>query len=408
MRRRRIAVFGSTGSIGKATLDVIGHLSTRFEVSVLVAHSSSRIIAAQARRFLPSMVVLSDQEACVRTRQLLGPGFRVESGLGPMLDAAASAKTDIVVMAMSGTAGVLPVMAALERGKHVCLATKEILVSFGSEVTETAHRYGAQLLPIDSELAGLHQCLEHRSRESVRKVILTASGGPFRRTGPPERAAASQVLAHPTWRMGRKVTVDSATLMNKGLEAIEAVRLFELRPEQVEAVIHPQSIVHALIEFQDGSLLAQLANPDMRLPIQYCLTYPERLDSVVRPLNLSRVGRLEFATVDERRFPCYRLARSALRLGPAATCVLNAANQVAVQAFLQGRIALGAIPRIISRTMLALGVAKKNIGRRSVRVLLRLEQKATTYAHCLVRSCPAPGGRPPHAENRKAVRDSRQ
>lgn len=381
MRKRKVAVLGSTGSIGRATLDVVRHLSGRFEVSLLAARGSTRLIAAQAHEFCPELVVMADRIAADATARLLGSSSRVAWGLDPLLDATSSVHTDIVVMAMSGTSGILPVISALEHGKQVCIATKEILVSFGIEVMRVCRRHGARLLPIDSELAGLHQCLCGQPAHSVRKVILTASGGPFRKSGPPAKATRRQVLRHPTWCMGRKITVDSATLMNKGLETIETARLFGLKPDQVQAVIHPQSIVHALVEFNDGSMLAQMSDPDMRLPIQYCLTFPERTSSLTRPLQLEKIHQLNFAPLEQERFPCYGLARQALEQGPIATCVLNAANQVAVEAFLAGRIAFGAIPGIISDTMRTFDCTTRNS---SLRTLLSLEQKATEYAELLV------------------------
>lgn len=385
MKRLRVAVFGSTGSVGRATLEVISHLGNRFQVSTLAARSSVRAIALQARRFKPERVILTELPACKKTREMLGSGYEVDWGLDPLIEVATSTRTDILVMAMSGTMGILPVSAALEMGKRVCLATKEILVSFGDEVMRLARKHGGELLPIDSELAGLHQCLADVPTSQIRKVIITASGGPFWRSGPPPKATVNQTLAHPTWRMGRKITVDSATLMNKGLEVIETTRLFGLEPCQVQAVIHPQSVVHAAVEFQDGSMLAQLANPDMRLPIQYCLTYPQRLDSLVRPLRLESVGRLEFHPINQSEFPCFRLARRALEQGPTATCVLNAANQVAVEAFLAGGIAFGEIPHIISRTLKALQTGSNKPGRRrSIRSLLRSELHASAHAESLV------------------------
>jgi 1-deoxy-D-xylulose-5-phosphate reductoisomerase len=294
VRRQRIALFGSTGSIGRSTLDVVRHLPDRFEVSVLAANRSVRRICEQAREFRPAQVILTDLAACDAARKALEPEVKVNWGPSALIDAAADRSTDTVVMAMSGTGGLLAVLAALEAGKKVALATKEILVGYGEQVMQTARRRGGTVLPIDSELSAVHQCLSRkgqrtkdkgRSAESdtdgIRRVFLTASGGPFWRTGLPARAGLADVLKHPTWSMGRKITVDSATLMNKGLEVIETCRLFGLRPDQVEPVIHPQSIVHSLVEFVDGSVLAQLSEPDMRLPLQYCLTWPDRVPSLV-------------------------------------------------------------------------------------------------------------------------------
>ncbi|HTW91460.1 MAG TPA: 1-deoxy-D-xylulose-5-phosphate reductoisomerase [bacterium] len=366
MRRQRIALFGSTGSIGRSALDVIRHLPDRFEVSVLAADRSARRICDQAREFGVKQVVLSDHHACEAARRTLGSQVDVKWGPAALIDAATDRSTDVVIMAMSGTAGLLAVVGALERGKKVALATKEILVGYGEPVMRLAHRYGGAVLPIDSELSAVHQCLSGKGPRTkdkgqgadpdtsdVRRVILTASGGPFWRTGLPQRARLTDVLKHPTWSMGRKITVDSATLMNKGLEVIETCRLFGLKPEQVVPVIHPQSIVHSMVEFNDGSVLAQLSSPDMRLPLQYCLTWPGRSPSLARALDLARVGRLEFFAVDRNRFPCLQLAYRALKAGPAATCALNAANQVAVDAFIAGRIAFGGIPEVIARTLAA-------------------------------------------------------
>jgi len=391
MKRLRVALFGSTGSIGRSTLSVIRAQPDRFELAALACRRSARAIAAQARRFKPGRVILFDRDAARVARDIIGP--EVAWGLDPLIETAARA--DVLVMAMSGTAGILPVLAALEKGRRVCLATKEILVGFGEHVVRAARRYGGLLLPIDSELAAIHQCIGAVPRREIRRVILTASGGPFRASGPPRDATIDEVLAHPTWKMGRKITVDSATLMNKGLELIETARLFALRPDQVEAVMHPASIVHGLVEFADGTMLAQMSRPDMRLPIQYCLTWPERTPSLVRPLDLGRIRRLEFERIDPARFPCFRLARRALALGTAATCALNAANETAVHAFLGRRVALGDIARIVSRTIAALALHKPKPALPSVKSLLAIEERAAACAQELVRA------RAPRAARRK-------
>jgi 1-deoxy-D-xylulose-5-phosphate reductoisomerase len=354
-------LFGSTGSIGRSALDVVRHLPDRFEVSVLAANRSVRRICEQAREFGPAQVILNDLNACESARKALGTQTDVRWGPAALIDAATARSTDVVVMAMSGTAGLLAVVAALELGKKVALATKEILVGYGEPVMRLARKHGGTVLPIDSELSAVHQCLSRKGQRTkdkglsaapdtsdVRRVLLTASGGPFWRTGLPAKATLADVLKHPTWSMGRKITVDSATMMNKGLEVIETCRLFGLRPDQVEPVIHPQSIVHSLVEFNDGSVLAQLSPPDMRLPLQYCLTWPDRTPSLARTLDLAGVGRLDFHAINPDHFPCLRLAYRALDAGQAATCALNAANQVAVEAFIAGRIAFGDIPRVIA------------------------------------------------------------
>ena len=396
MKKQRIALFGSTGSIGRSALDVVRHLPDRFEVSVLAANRSVRRICEQAREFKPARVILTDLAACEDARKALGPAFEVDWGPAALIDAAEARSTDTVVMAMSGTGGLLAVLAALEAGKKVALSTKEILVGYGEQVMRTARRCGGTVLPIDSELSAVHQCLSRKvqSRKSkvqspepdtsrVRRVILTASGGPFWRTGLPARAGLADVLRHPTWSMGRKITVDSASLMNKGLEVIETCRLFGLKPEQVEPVIHPQSIVHSLVEFVDGSVLAQLSPPDMRLPLQYCLTWPDRAPSLTRALDLAGVGRLEFHAINHDQFPCLKLAYRALNAGPAATCALNAANQIAVEAFIDGRIEFGDIPKVISRVLDGLSTAGLP-ARAGIKQLLRIESWAAAQASKVV------------------------
>ena len=403
MRRRRIALFGSTGSIGRSTLDVVRHLPDRFQVSVLAANRSVRRLCEQAREFKPDQVILGDYTACEAARKMLGPAVKVSWGPAALIDAAEARSTDMVVMAMSGTGGLLAVVAALELGKKVALATKEILVGYGEPVMRTARRHGGVILPIDSELSAVHQCLttQVQSPKSkvqspgtdvsrVRRVILTASGGPFWHTGLPAKAQLADVLKHPTWSMGRKITVDSATLMNKGLEVIETCRLFGLRPEQVEPVIHPQSIVHSLVEFHDGSVLAQLSLPDMRLPVQYCLTWPDRTPSLTRTLDLAGVGRLEFYAVNHDQFPCLKLAYRALNAGAAATCALNAANQVAVDAFIEGRIAFGDIPKVISRVLAAVPRPPSPVPRPSIARLLRTESWAAAQASKTVAALAGP------------------
>jgi len=379
VRRQRIALLGSTGSIGRSVLDVVRHLSDRLEVSVLAANRSVRRICKQAREFRPAQVILSDHQACEAARHALEPQTDVLWGPPALIDAAAARSTDMVVMAMSGTAGLLAVVAALDLGKKVALATKEILVGYGEPVMRLARRRGGMVLPIDSELSAVHQCLGGRPTTDIRRVILTASGGPFWRRGLPSKARLADVLKHPTWSMGRKITVDSATLMNKGLEVIETCRLFGLRPDQVEPVIHPQSIVHSLVEFHDGSVLAQLSLPDMRLPLQYCLTWPDRTPSLTRTLDLAAVGRLEFHAVNHDRFPCLKLAYRALNMGPAATCALNAANQVAVEAFIGDRIAFGDIPHVIARVLAGLA-ASDQPAKPGIKRLLRIESSAAALA----------------------------
>ncbi|MGQ9678525.1 MAG: 1-deoxy-D-xylulose-5-phosphate reductoisomerase [bacterium] len=382
MKLQKIAVLGSTGSIGNATLEVIAHLPQRLKLVAIAAHHTVDKICIQAQRYRPKYVALTDPTAGEAVKKRLGKKFIVLAGIDALSNIVAE-EVDTVVMAMSGTIGIKAVIDAIKAGKTVALATKEILVSFGTIVTSIAKKYNARILPIDSELAALHQCLNGRKPQSVRRMILTASGGPFWRTGLPENARLKTVLRHPVWKMGPKITVDSATMMNKGLEVIETVRLFGVRPEQVTTVIHPESIVHSLVEFEDGSIIAQLSHPDMRLPIQYCLTFPERTPSLVKPLRLEEIHCLRFLPTDFSRFPCLKLAYQALEYSPTGPCVLNAANEVAVNAFLTNKIALGTIPAIIAKTLKKHIELKKDDWVTLVK-LQRVEKWATAYARAIV------------------------
>lgn len=379
MKKTRVAVLGSTGSIGEAALDVIDSLGSRFELAGIAARRSVRKLAAQVTKYRPQRVVVSSEEACPSLKALIRGRASLQSGANALIDLASAPDVDTVVMAMSGTDGLFPVLAALKTGKRLALATKELLVGFGSHIMEAARRCNGELLPVDSELAAIHQCIGGRSISSVARLILTASGGPFWRSGIPQRPTMSQVLRHPTWDMGRKITVDSATMMNKGLEIIEAVRLFGVNPKQVEVVVHPQSIVHALVEFADGSVIGQLSTPDMRLPIQYCLTYPARFASPIRHLDLTQTASLEFFAPDARRFPCLSLARQAFEIGGVAPCVLVAADEVAVEAYLERRIPFASIPSVIRKT-LAVWKRRINHGKPSIEKLLSAQSKAISLA----------------------------
>jgi 1-deoxy-D-xylulose-5-phosphate reductoisomerase len=382
MSKIRVAVFGATGSVGRSTLEVIEHLGTRLKLVAIVCQRSVAAAGTLAERYRAKVVGLSDPEAAAEAKKQFGRRYQVLAGYDDVNEYARAGDYDLLVMAMSGTGGLDAVLAALRRGKTVALASKELLVVYGETVMGVCRRHRATILPLDSELAAIHQCLNGRGVANVRRVILTASGGPFWRTGPPANAQPAQVLRHPTWKMGKKITVDSATLMNKGLEVIETVRLFGLKPEQVDAVIHPESVVHSLVEFCDGSILAQLSVPDMRLPIQYALTYPERSGSLVAPLRFDRYQQLRFLPVDGRQFPCLGLAYQALRAGSAGTCTLNAANEVAVNAFLAGKIAFGMIPDII-KSALERFTPKKD---RKYRLagLRKLEAQVTDFTRNLI------------------------
>jgi len=358
---RGVAILGSTGSIGASTLDVIARHPERFRVAALTAHRQVDAIFEQCRRFEPRVAVMVDEgaaEELARRLRTAGLATEVRAGAEAVADAAAAADAAIVVAAIVGAAGLLPTLAAVQAGKRVLLANKEALVIGGRVLLEAARAAGAELLPIDSEHNAIFQCLPGgyaagtRPR-GVRRMLLTCSGGPFL-TLPAERLAEAtpeQACAHPKWVMGRKISVDSATLMNKGLELIEACRLFNVAPQQVEIVIHPQSVIHSMVEYDDGSVLAQLGNPDMRIPIAHALAWPERVASGARPIDLLEIARLDFSAPDLERFPCLRLAYAAAEAGGAVPAVLNAANEVAVAAFLERRIGFTDIARIIAKVL---------------------------------------------------------
>jgi 1-deoxy-D-xylulose-5-phosphate reductoisomerase len=351
---RHIAVLGSTGSIGGQTLEVIEAFPDRFCVAALSCARSVEAIVEQARRHRPRLIALADPAAAERARRALADTpIEVVAGLEGVARCAALPEVEVVVAAAAGVVGLGPVWEAVRAGKTVALANKEPLVVAGHLIVEEATRSGARLLPVDSEHSAVFQALLGQERSAVRRVILTASGGAFRDV--PMRdldeVTPEQALSHPTWKMGPKVTVDSATLMNKGLELIEARWLFGLQPEQLDVLMHPESIVHSLVEFVDGSVLAQLARPDMRLPIQFALSFPERLPRREPPVDLAELGALHFAPLSEARWPCVRLAREALSLGGTAPAALNAADEVAVAWFLAGRIKFTQIPRIIEAVL---------------------------------------------------------
>ena len=326
----------------------------RLQVVALAARDNAELLAEQARRVRPAVVALGTSEAADRFRTAY-PGFpgAVVAGAEGLIAVATEPAADIVLCASAGTAGLEAVMAAIESGKRIALANKEVLVMAGELVTAAARRHGVSILPVDSEHNAVHQCLHGRAPHEVRRLILTASGGPFRDV---PLAALSAVrpeaaLRHPTWQMGRKITIDSATLMNKGLEVIEAHWLFGVPADAIDVVIHPQSIVHSMVELTDGSVIAQLGVTDMRLPIQYACSYPERWDGALPRLDLVRSGRLDFGAPDLDRFPCLGLAYRALKDGATRAVVLNAANEVAVASFLEGRLGFRDIPAVIERVM---------------------------------------------------------
>lgn len=351
---KKISLLGSTGSIGVSTLDVISRCPGRFRVAALAAAGGNLdLLAEQANRHRPALIALASSDAVPALRRLVGDGPEIVGGIEGLIRAAAHPEADLVVSAIVGAAGLVPTLAAIHAGKNLALANKETLVMAGEIVMAAARARGIRILPIDSEHSAIFQALAGHRPEDVSRIILTASGGPFRET-PMEalrRVTPRQALRHPTWKMGNKITIDSATLMNKGLEVIEAHWIFGLPPERIDVLIHPQSIVHSLVEFTDGSVIAQLGPPDMRGPIGYALAYPERLDAPFSSLDLAKAGPLTFEPVDGARFACLRLAREALQAGGTAPAILNAANEVAVRSFLAEEIAFLDIPRVIETTL---------------------------------------------------------
>jgi 1-deoxy-D-xylulose-5-phosphate reductoisomerase len=353
--RKRIAILGSTGSIGRSALSVVDAHADRLEVVGLAAGTNAALLASQVQRYRPRVVAMATAHALDHARAGFDPYRPDTVAVGPdgLVAVATHPDVDIVLCASSGTAALEAVLAAIERGKAIALANKEVLVMAGGIVTEAARRMGVPILPVDSEHNAIHQCLHGRNPDEVTRLILTASGGPFRShsTAELKKVGPEDALRHPTWRMGRKITVDSATLMNKGLEVIEAHWLFGVNADQIDVVIHPQSVVHSLVELCDGSILAQLGVTDMRLPIQYAFSYPDRWTGSLPTLDLVKAARLDFLPPDRARFPCLDLAYRALRAGGSVPVVLNAANEVAVAAFLAGRISFQSIADLIERAM---------------------------------------------------------
>ncbi len=358
---RGVTILGSTGSIGINTLDVLTRHPGKYRIVALTANTQVDRLFEQCRRFLPLKAVMLDPRAAAQLMEKVrqaGLDIDVLSGVDGLNAVATHPEALIVVAAIVGAAGLMPTLTAVRAGKRVLLANKEPLVMSGHVFIEEAQRCGAELLPVDSEHNAIFQCMPDSFRAGVpatvvRRIFLTCSGGPFRTASPVSLASVTpeQACAHPNWVMGRKISVDSATLMNKGLELIEACWLFGVEPDQVEIVIHPQSVIHSLVEYVDGSVLAQLGNPDMRTPIAHALAWPDRIESGVKSLNLLEVARLDFSAPDLERFPCLRLAYEAARGGGTMPAILNAANEVAVQAFLDRRIGFTDIPHVIEHTL---------------------------------------------------------
>jgi 1-deoxy-D-xylulose-5-phosphate reductoisomerase len=352
---KRIAILGSTGSIGCNAIEVVQHLGPPFRAVALSANTQIDKLIEQAKRVGPCAICIADEslgeELRRRTREL--GNIQTYAGLGGMSDMACRDDVDMVLAAVVGAAGLRPVLAAVRAGKQLALANKESLVVAGSLLIPEAQKRGVQILPVDSEHSAVFQAIQCGRVNEIRRVILTASGGPFRCASAKEieRATLEDALNHPTWQMGSKITIDSATMFNKALEVIEACWLFDLPPEKIQVVVHPESVIHSMVEFVDGSVIAQLSPPDMRTPIQYALTYPHRQPGISRRLDLTRAFSLNFEPPDENRFPALRLAYDVARERGTAGAILNAANEVAVQAFVEGRIRFGMISRVVELTM---------------------------------------------------------
>lgn len=380
-----VCILGATGSIGTSTLDVIARHPEQFRVAALTAHSKVEELVELCRRFRPDLAAIGEAE---RTAQLADAlrraGLRTAAVGGPegLVEAARLSSAHCVVAAIVGAAGLRATLAAAREGKRLLLANKEAIVCAGSLLIETVRHSGGSLLPVDSEHNAIHQCLAgaREARHAVRRLILTASGGPFLRRPDLSEVTPEQACAHPKWNMGRKISVDSATLMNKGLEVIEASRLFDFPPDRIDVVIHPQSVIHSMVEFVDGSVLAQMGTPDMRTPIAYALGFPERIDSGSPRLDFVRTGPLQFEAPDPLQFPCLGLAYQALRSGPAACIAVNAANEVAVESFLNRELPFARIAGVIEDVLAACRTAPPD----SVEAVLELDGSARRQARSVL------------------------
>ena len=384
---RAISLIGSTGSVGRQCLQVAEEFRDRFRVVALAAGSNTRELAGQAARFRPELISVASPGKIPALRSALSrAGVTQEpeilSGAEGLAAVATHPEAQTVVSAAVGVVGLEATYKAALAGKTIALANKEVLVSAGELITRAARDHGAEILPVDSEHSAIHQCLRSGTPREIRRLILTGSGGPFLKFSKArlQRVTPKQALKHPQWKMGPRITVDSSTLMNKGLELIEARWLFDLEPERIEVVIHPQAIVHSMVEFVDGSTLAQLAPPDMRLPLQYALTYPERLSSNNGGVDLTALGRLDFRPPDEKKFKCLSLAREALASGGGAGCVLNAADEIAVEAFLEKKIRFLQIPELVERVLAATSAPEL----RTIDDVLDCDQRARMFARTIL------------------------
>ncbi|MGB7298327.1 MAG: 1-deoxy-D-xylulose-5-phosphate reductoisomerase [Burkholderiaceae bacterium] len=384
---QQVTVLGATGSIGQSTLDVIARHRDRFDLFALTGHARIELLAEQCLKYQPRFAVVANETGATRLRKLIqGSTTEVLSGRAALAEVASAPAVDIVMAAIVGAAGLEPTLAAARSGKRVLLANKEALVMAGDLFMAAARHAGATVLPIDSEHNAVFQCLpagEVTTHGGISRIVLTASGGPFREWSIDEMQAATpaQACAHPNWSMGRKISVDSATMMNKGLELIEAHYLFGVSHDKIDVLIHPESIVHSMVEYEDGSTLAQLGNPDMRTPIAHALAWPERIVSGVAGLSLADIGRLHFEQPDTLRFPCLALAIQAMQSGGACACILNAANEVAVQAFLDDRLGFNDIARINQECVARLHTLKAAV---SIEEVLEQDKQAREVANSLV------------------------
>jgi 1-deoxy-D-xylulose-5-phosphate reductoisomerase len=350
---KRIAVLGSTGSIGTQTLDVVAHDPESYTIEALAAGTNMSLLLKQIERFSPRKVSVATRELAREVEHAVGGKVQVFYGEEGLIELAAGTDADLVVTALVGSQGLKPTLAAIEAGKAIGLANKETLVTAGHLVSELAGKHGVPLLPIDSEHSAIFQCLNGENSRDINKIILTASGGSFRdRTRAElEGVTVEEALRHPNWSMGAKITIDSATMVNKGLEVIEAHWLFGMSYDHIEVLLHPESVIHSMVEFRDNSVMAQLGNPDMRVPIQYALTYPDRKPTPTRPLRLAEIGKLHFREMDYKRYPCLAMAFECGRAGGTMPTVFNAANEMAVARFLRGEITFLEIERVIERTL---------------------------------------------------------
>ena len=383
MNKRRVAILGSTGSIGRQALDVIRQHRDLFEVELLTANNSSELLIAQAREFdVNSAVICNEEKYDEVASALQKDGIKVFAGMDSVCSLVGGSNIDIVLTAMVGFSGLASTVAAIKAGKAIALANKETLVAAGSLVTALAREHGVPLLPVDSEHSAIFQCLQGCGNNRISRIPLTASGGPFREWSREKIAAAGprEALRHPNWQMGSKITIDSATMMNKGLEVIEAKWLFDVEPEDIRVVVHPESIIHSMVEFADGAVIAQLGHPDMREPIQYALAYPQRLNLDNRKLDFAALGSLSFSAPDTERFPALGLAYEALRRGGNLACTMNAANEIAVAAYLREEISFYGISDIVAETMAGVEFAASP----SLDDIFATNEAAKEYASALI------------------------